>query len=860
MKKFLFRCPLLDIDPTNELEIISNWDSILNILSVSSVSLSQALSTTSYPQLHPRLKKKVYKYILRGRYRSTPFGLLAGVGVGKSDDSRQFVLDISRVTPLSSAKNASLTVGNNFILAEGTYEKWNRMHFLTFQKNARRWGLVNFPKNHLFEQIIQQISPSRTTNFEMFRAGFENPASTYVKEIWDKMVSLGILYPESQESTQGDAVLPRKDMVYIDEISIPQSTLEEIGDFKQTAGGLFTRTRNAYLRAVTEWFEDKFDDRFVPLSLLLTYDEFNNLDFLGHLTQTPREQETDVFPLGLDSVRSVDLKPNFPSQPLDPAIYNLQVVFKLRKDATILAENLVCNRPFVYFGRFNKNERILEEQKEIKETIYRDKDAIYAELKLFETENVASICSSVPIFESFISPFPDTAPESLNFEDIEIGHIGGEFLLSHKKTRKKIIPVIIHPLNGKEISHPIMRLLWEISHQEAFMFSPYQLRKSMETSYIPQLNWGKIILQSRRWLIHSDSFPTREKLRQWLEDKAVPTPLQLGHLDRELVVHWKRNLDMEILWEELNKWKKLVLSDPIWLNDPLYHSSTKRAIYPQLVVHQSSAKNEVPLPDFINSLSKKADDSLYILIRVPENSFLTFLEFFFCERLCDLLKTENVQWYYVVYPGVAHLQLRVRFLRLHPAQKTKLDAMISLKHESSSFLYEVRPYYPEYKKYGDDDYIKSEQLFHLESSLMLSRDRDSPEDRVIGNRNLKLGLMTQLWMMVLTENKKDKLFFNILKHRIKSLSRSKLKELRKYNEELNSEEAIHSPYLTWQKLYYETIAEHSYLCLDDLTVKRFLLNHIHMQVNRFFPMDRKQMEDFIHYRLYTQLGKHLYTP
>lgn len=860
MKSFLFRCPLLDIDPTDELEIISNWESILNILSVSSASLFQALSTTPYPQLHPRLKKKVYKYILRGRYRSTPFGLLAGVGVGKSNGSRQFILDISRVIPLSSAKNTSLTAGNNFILAEGAYEKWNRMHFLTFQKNAKRWGLVNLPKNHLFELIIRQITPGKITNFELFSAGFDNPASTYVKKIWAKMVNLGILYPADQGGLQNTVPSFRKDMVILEEITIPQSTLEEIRDFKETAGALFTSTRSAYLSSFTDWFEDKFDDRFVPLHVLLTYDEFINSVFLDNFDYSNKEQKTGGFPLGMISTEPIDLKRNFPPKPLDPAIYDLQVVIKLRKDAGILVDNLVCNRPFVYFGRFNKHERILAEQKKIRETIYRDKEVIYAELNLFETENVASICSSVPIFKTFISPFPETAPEFLTFDDIEIGHSAGEFVLVHKKTRKKIVPVITHPLNGEEISHPVLRLLWEISHQDSFMFSPYRLRKNMEVSYLPQLNWGKIILQSRRWLIHSNTFPNMKKLNQWLRENVVPNPLVMGYLDRELVLHWDKLTDMEILWEELKKWKRLVLSDPVWLSDPMFQSTSQRAIYPQLVVHQSSAKNEVPLPDFINSLSSIADNSLYILIRIPENSLFTFLEFFFCGQMLGLLKKEKVQWYYVVYPGRGHLQLRVRFLSLLAVQKSKINKMIFLKHWTSAFLYEVRPYYPEYKKYGADDYIKSEQLFHLESSLMLSPTIGNPTDLILNNRNLKLGLMTQLWMKVFLETGVEHLFFTILKHRVKSLSRSELKELRIYNEELNNEENAHSPYLTWQNLYYETLVKNSFLFLDDLTVKRFLLNHIHMQVNRFFPMDRRQMEDLIHYRLYTLLGRHIYSP
>lgn len=858
MKRFLFRAPLLDIDPSNELEIISNWDSILKIIAVSSSSLLQKISFTPYPKLHPRLKKKVYKYILRGRYRPTPFGLLAGVGIAECNDSHKFILNLSRITTLSSAPIATSTDSNNFFLADGNYEKWGRIHFLTFQQNAGRWGLVNLQKNGQLERIIHQVNQGKTTNFELFRTGFENATSNYVKEIWDNMISLGILYPEGKAGVENDNKQRREDMVFTDEISIPHSTFAEIKDFYQNSGTLFKRTKNAYLASFHDWFVDKFDDRFVPLNLLLTYDEFNNLEFLPNLSQPSLDQKLDGIPMGMDSVHSLDLKEHSTPQSLDPAIYDLQVVFKLRGDATLIMENIVCNRPFVYFGRFNKNARIFEEQKKIKESIYQDREVIYAELKLFETENVASICDTEPVFKSFISPFSETATDCINYEDIELGYIAGEYVLVHKKILKKIIPVIIHPLNGKEISHPIMRLLWEISHQNPRMFTPYLHRKYRETSYIPQLNWGKIVLQSRRWLIYNDSFSDMEKLHQWLVSKSLPHPLQMGYLDRELVIHWNRDTDLLILWEELIKWKRLVLSDPIWLKKPLYLSSEKRAIYPQFVVHQSTAKTELPLPDFINSISRPAEDCLYILIRIPENSFLTFLEFFFCERVLGLLKTEKVQWYYVVYPDVGYLQFRLRFLRLNPAQKSQLMHMNSLKYEASNFHYEFRPYYPEFKKYGNDDYIKSEQLFNLESSLMLSIDIGNQEDWVIGNNNLKLGLMVNLWMKVLVDNDMTLLLFDLLKHRVKSLSRIEVKELRSYSEQLKTSQTIPSSYCAWQKLYLKTIAGHSYLSKDHQSSSRFLLNHIHMQVNRFFPTDRKRMEDLIHYLLYNRLCKRLY--
>ena len=107
--KFLFRAPLLDFDPQDEKKIVENWERVLKIISVSSTSLFDEISHSTYSSLHPKLKKKVYKYILRGRYRSTPFGLLAAVGLGEFNDMHNYNIDLLNINPIPQSTVKSIS-------------------------------------------------------------------------------------------------------------------------------------------------------------------------------------------------------------------------------------------------------------------------------------------------------------------------------------------------------------------------------------------------------------------------------------------------------------------------------------------------------------------------------------------------------------------------------------------------------------------------------------------------------------------------------------------------------------------------------------------------------------------------------
>ncbi|WP_092732352.1 lantibiotic dehydratase [Algoriphagus alkaliphilus] len=73
----------------------NNWKSILTAIENASPHLFAEIKDHTYQDLPSSLKNKVYKYLVRGRYRSTPFGFFRELGSEKSMQSKSSSLTFS---------------------------------------------------------------------------------------------------------------------------------------------------------------------------------------------------------------------------------------------------------------------------------------------------------------------------------------------------------------------------------------------------------------------------------------------------------------------------------------------------------------------------------------------------------------------------------------------------------------------------------------------------------------------------------------------------------------------------------------------------------------------------------------------
>ncbi|MDF2159435.1 lantibiotic dehydratase [Algoriphagus sp. CAU 1675] len=858
---FLFRAPLFDFDPSNEKEIEKHWEEIKTAIEFSSSSLFQAISGKKYGELKPFTKAKVFKYILRGRYRATPFGKLAAVGTGQFSNHEKYGLDLSQVSPIP-ARNPQVESKNDpsksYYLAEGGFEKLGRVHFLSYLPEDQRWAMVSVPKNKILCRLIKKLKSGNTIQFDQFKSLFDDSKISFVTEIWEQMIELGILTPGQHSVNLPQSSTTHVDLVFNDGLTLPNETLQQLKDFGLEAGNLFIPNQDDYISCLIPWFQKQFDDRFIPITLLMEHIEFIGSSFLNNPSFEASHAYKGKFKGNLWESESIDLRNLVAHQPIDKNVFDLQVVFKWTSDCQILIENMVCNRPFIYHGRFNKDASLFKLQKSIKENIYTDKEVIYAEIRVTETEAIQRICSTQLLFDRYITPFQGPNPKAIQLKEILIGHCQGQFLLIHKETGKRIIPVVMHPLNGKEISHPILRLLWELDHQNSFRFISYTYPGFQESNYIPELKWDKLILQSRRWIIHHSNYSNIKALGGWLNRKNIPSPIIIGIIDRELVLNWRKEDELEILWRELIKFQKVVLSECKWLGNSPFQSQNRNPVYPQFVVHISQKKQETPFPNFVNTLDSIDRTCLYLLIRTREEDCWESLEQILDHRLLSFLEKEKIQWYYLLYPEGESLQLRIRFLRLSSTLKKEILARFCYGSRTNHSNFETRPYYPETQKYGKESYRISEDLFCLESSFLWHRNKEKNEFYFQSDDKIKLELILVLWTGILNKLGKSQILFNPIKQKVKAIPQDILKELKIKNETIKPEVSNHSNHSEWIEKYTQVLLTHPLLYSEDKRCILLILNHIHMQTNRFFGSERGIIENLVYLNLYKVLGKEIY--
>lgn len=850
--KFLFRTPLFDFDPENESEIKENWLKILEAISVSSPSLAQEIRDQCFEELAKPIKIKVKKYILRGRYRSTPFGKFAGVGLG-SDIVQKFTVDLQQVVELGSTffKEKANVYSDEWHLSLSIFNQFDRKMFLSYQIKEERWALLGIPPNKIISLLENHHKTHTGIRFNEFRLWFREETQDCIKDVWNHLIKMGVLYlSEDWLRTQITPSL-YTDTVVTDQLGVEEEIKSAVEDLFQTGGHFFSKVTSAYLQRLRRWFAIKIDDRFIPLPLLLRYQEFTGSDFLD-LSSNGESQKTPVeFPVSIWECEEVDLKMLVKETPLDLEIFNIDLVFKALDDGRIVVDNALCNRPFSLIGRFNRHEGIFEFEEEIRASIYPYKELIYAEVRVFETHAVQGICATCPLFEKYISPFYQEDPNCIPFEDIEMGLRDGEFILVHGKSGKRIIPVIPHPLNGKEISHPIIRLLWELDHQKSFHLTPFPSPLFSSSSYAPRLTWGKVVLQSRRWVIYSYQFDLPEDLKRWCYEQGLPSNILVGIYDRELLVNWESEEGFEILWSELVKYPRCVLSEAIWKDRSPYTSTNGKPIYPQLVISQRKPIAEQLWTGFLNSIEDENHAWLYVVFWVVEDDFEDFMLSLLSVQFLNILKNRRIRWYYLVYPDEEQLQVRMRFHPTSSDQKGELLYQI-VSNLGPQQRFEQRPYYPETKKYGDITFLISEELFWMECCLIAEIIQNTRS--LSGLSRISVACLSHFWVELIGLANMQCHAFKMIKFRIKKMP-YELK--RRFATELANNQLRKLP-AAWKKDYHAKLLQHLSHWKSTKMKWQLISNHLHMQVNRFYSIDRKENEDWLYYLLYKELGKRIY--
>lgn len=860
---FLFRLPLFDFDIEDPATLEKHRDAILAAIKGSSLVLHRELEGKPFADLEEKLRLKLRKYLLRGRFRPTPFGSFAGVGLARWGKNPKMDFPIRAVelkewkttNPASQKAQVEAPHASTYQLVPGIHRKNGYFQALVLDSQTQRWTGCKLPENRLFTILVREAS-NKALKFGDFlhllnpkESGTTQKQALQAKQIWDQLIDLGLLTRQANPNPAKAGT----DMVLKNHPEVPETVHGQLRQFLNSAGNLFSWEESSYLKDFKDWFTLRYDDRYVSLDGLLTQDDFFSGSF--HFQDNPEQPEPDIAAAVLagNGKKWIDLEKELPKAGLPEGIHDIQILYRLDGNLNPVIENIVCNRPFVYTGRFNRDPDISAFTKEIRDQIHTDPHTIFAHLEIRETDAINHICNATPIFEQEITTFPPSSGKQLDFRDLYVGIHGHRLALIHRPSGKPVIPVVMHPLNGNQITHPILRLLWEIAHQDRYRFVPYQSPLLSQTPICPQLNFGSLCLQSRRWNLSSETVRDGTTLSDRLDELDVPQHILAGNMDRELLLDRHRPDDLKILAQELKRNGKLSLCAPNWYPSGQFQSQTGTAVYPQFVFQYSRRLSIPQIRGFFNPITHTQKDCLCFAITCNRSEVAEVLERLF-RRMEDEIPPSGIPaWFFVVYGKNRSTEIRLRLLELSAEHQKTLLLKFNLIFTEENWNWKTASYYPETFKYGRKSINLSHRLFHLESQFL--SERTAGEMHLNYPTDWKENVVVRLWRQIVFQCQNPSLFFNSLKERVRQMPSELVIGYKSGFSYLDSDEPTPFP----MDPYTYTILSHGSLYGTGATATNFLHNHIHMMANRFFPQDTAHHERKILYRLYRELGKHLYS-
>ena len=405
---FLVRLPLLQFSIIDPSEISSHWNYILEAISLSSDSFYKSIKNKCPDQLNKRERITLYKYLLRGKYRSTPFGLWAGTGMGTWEEGKAESL-YDKPLIRKEIKKGSISETDFKVCLNPSLEKWGdgwKFWNFDFEKEVWRYSKVI---DNLLVQRIRELSLKEVFFGEIeFKKSFPELVGNQVDELWEYLVNSQLVTPSKGNIhilRQQRNKINHKDIFIANKFKLDKKVKNQLDNFLNEIDSIAVFQKRGLLEELKALLFEYFDDRFVPLQFLWTIIPY--LDLSG---DNPKMENENTIPKkNWNGISDIDLKKEYFNLEIkNKEIQHKQVLFRCLKDGRILIDNIVYNRPFVYSGRFSHQEEI---QSFFQEQKSKADGVIYADVIISEGEKENFISNHINLFSYCINVLSESSSE-----------------------------------------------------------------------------------------------------------------------------------------------------------------------------------------------------------------------------------------------------------------------------------------------------------------------------------------------------------------------------------------------------------------------------------------------------------------
>ncbi|WP_433903261.1 thiopeptide-type bacteriocin biosynthesis protein [Sphingobacterium puteale] len=712
----IVRTPRLPIDAMPK----EFWPELKEMIKEASLDFWELIRLMSYDEFETadeKIKKTVQKYFNRAKFRATPYGSFASIGItqlGRNKDQLRLsdqLLNHSFISWKDKPQaKFSINIKTESFIANSTFYKVGReIRFL--KKEGEEFEIAAIDYDPGIITILEFCKDFKT--YSELNSHFSESQTNW-KELVAILVDIQLILTSQHENIVGADYFERTGY-------IPDNARAKyiITERKCVSGSYFSghfrhlpdlilkiktikeSQTNDSLEEFVNRFNKKFEGQEVPIMVAIDpeigvdYGDFAKLknftlkDRFGIKTNPVGENKKNladgnVIDLIIQAIKCggcVNLEEVSSAQTNNELLPNSIPILCKEIDGTIFIDSIggatsnSLSARFAFAVQEIKDHSIHIAQIEVD----ANPDVLFFDVGYSCEQEVDDINRRPLIYPSLVNilNFSDY-PTSLPINDITVTVKNSKVILQSRTLGKRLIPRYASAYNFNRSKLPLFRFLMDIQYQDIttdYSFSPKQILPGL--SVYPRVEFRNIVVAPALWRLREDDLFNQDrqikslgKLRQYLISKGVTKYFKIGSGDQTLLLNTDNDQDLELLILQVKKVKQLYLEEAYLPVNASAVDHNGRKMFPQLHVtltHTEQVFNGMNSTSIQNNRMESRQWEL------PVNDWL-YLEFFgisssvdsFCNNmLIPLLKRGKkgvIKWFFIRYnEGGEHIRLRIQF-------------------------------------------------------------------------------------------------------------------------------------------------------------------------------------------------------
>lgn len=636
--KCLFRIPAFPMNAT----IKEYWHLLKEAIKVSSPEFYAIIENLLVEDLGKQPEKiqfTIWKYFNRAKFRATPYGLFASVGMTKLGNAIHEGITLSQTKTINCLIDwtykddealeytfEDLIKENKKVFANSSYYRNSGdLRYLSFTEGKFELSDVGYAA--FIETVLKCCATPVPVN-EVITYLENQPSSMLsgsIAELLEEMIVLQLLFTENDANVIGTDYFERRGMenkdnkVNIPQYLIPKSKVEHgsvpIERFKHLPelalklAALNGIKESDDLNNFKKQFQHKFEGNEVPLMVAL--DPELGIGY-GNLEQTANSEdliEKLLLPLNtpekesiakrylleqadnncFNGVSEIELESLFQKLPENEMVRLANTFPALVKivDDKIILESMGGATANSLLGRFSVADESIENHcKDIAALESNaNPDVLFFDVAYMAEAKVDNINRRKQIYPLTLSILQyDTSEHPLTLDDIFMSVRNGNIVLRSKSWNKRLVPRIASAYNHSRSDLSLFRFLCDLQYQginTRLGFAPETYFPKQR--YYPRIMYKNIIVNPAQWALNEE-FLKDKSLTDYLNEIQVSRYFTVGNADQTLLFDKDNKEDMSRLALELVKKKKMFLKEAFLPNDTIFKDANGNGYNGELVL------------------------------------------------------------------------------------------------------------------------------------------------------------------------------------------------------------------------------------------------------------------------------------